>query len=418
MAEPLNLMLKARELIATSSHQGLEILLNQLSSRPETIEFQSASALYNFCAAKFPCCLFQMLLKLDQSSSNCVVRFQSIYLLSEFSNRGFELPLVALNDIKPLVISCLMMKETKESDMKILRRLVSFVAYDVVRLDNGGWNELGDCILSLAITEPKKAFHVFIDLPPFYGEFIYTFMQEIVEKAEIVLMNPELDRVEDWSLGLETLVKMGIQLLDSERRLDLVKNLLTILVKSANELFAKGMEQFLLRGLENLERFLSRDKIQYGFNKDQCLFVSSFMFKIRELGTPIKEVARKINRLVKSCHNPNHGAGFDGDWFDHLNKLSSLEILRIFASTDLEEKCRDMAIRRLNLLLSDHTSKKVEIDVSVMRQLQPLLITCLSKEGISESMFKILGEVVYHVAYEMMNVQDEKWFGLRDYIVS
>ncbi|KFK26416.1 hypothetical protein AALP_AA8G245700 [Arabis alpina] len=247
--------------------------------------------------------------------------------------------------------------------MRFLRRIVSFVAYDVVTLKKGGWDELSGCVLLLAETEPLKAFHVFIDLPPVDVEFIYRFMHKIVENAELVLLHPEQDRVEDWSLGLVTLVKMGVQLLDSERRLDLVKNLLSILVQSANELVAKGVEQFLE--------------------------------KQQDLGA----------RLARA-------------WFDHLNCLSSLEILSIFASTDLEERPRDMAIRRLNLLLSDHTSKKVKIDVPVMRQLQSLLISCLLKEGISESVFKVLGEVVYHVAYEMMNFQDETWFDLRDYIVS
>ncbi|VVB15191.1 unnamed protein product [Arabis nemorensis] len=74
MVEPLNLMLKERDLFAPPSLQGLEILLNQLSSLRETIEFQSASALYNLCAAKFPGCLSQMLLKLYQSSSSGILR--------------------------------------------------------------------------------------------------------------------------------------------------------------------------------------------------------------------------------------------------------------------------------------------------------------------------------------------------------
>lgn len=112
--------------------------------------------------------------------------------------------------------------------------------------------------------------------------------------------------------------------------------------------------------------------------------------------------------------------GFEIDWCNHLSTLSSLEILRIFAETDLEERSRELAIRRLNLLLSDHTSKKVVIDVSVMRQLQPLLISCLKEDQrLSDSMFKVLGEVVFHVANEVLSNQEEdKWFHLWDYIIS
>ncbi|CAA7032497.1 unnamed protein product [Microthlaspi erraticum] len=109
-------------------------------------------------------------------------------------------------------------------------------------------------------------------------------------------------RVEDWSLALEIVVKMGIQLLDSEMRLGLVKNLLSVLQKAAIELVEKGMEQFLLRGLDNLERFLSRDKNLYIYNDLQCNFVYTFMYKIRELGAHIKEAAKKIHRLIKSSN--------------------------------------------------------------------------------------------------------------------
>jgi len=71
------------------------------------------------------------------------------------------------------------MQETKESDIKILRKIVSFVTYNVVELHKDKWDELGDCILSLASSkEPVKAFHVFIDLPPVYKSFIDNFLDK------------------------------------------------------------------------------------------------------------------------------------------------------------------------------------------------------------------------------------------------
>lgn len=145
----------------------------------------------------------------------------------------------------------------QETDIEIFRKIVSLLAYDVVSLDdNGGleWDELSDCILSFAKTQPLKAFHLFVELPRLYWRFIEGFMESIVEEAEKVLVNLKEDNVEDWSLSLEALVKMSIQILDSDNvedwRLDLVKCLLFILVKSVKELVKKGMEEFvrILRG--------------------------------------------------------------------------------------------------------------------------------------------------------------------------
>jgi len=60
----------------------------------------------------------------------------------------------------------------------------------------------------------------------------------------------------------------------------------------------------------------------------------------------------------------------------------------------------------------------VKIELSEMRELQTLLISCLTQERISGSMFRVLGKVVNHVVCEMFKHQDIAWDGLRDYIVS
>ncbi|KAG7548272.1 hypothetical protein ISN44_As12g034660 [Arabidopsis suecica] len=429
MEESLNI--KARELLATPSHEGAEIFVKQLSMPQETNEYQSAFALFNFCTDNFPNCLTLMFLKLYRYSSNGVIRFHSIYILSE-TLAEFRLSRVALHEIKPLVIECLAMQETKESDMKFLRRIVSIITYNVVTCNNGGWFELSDCILWLAENEPVKAFHVFIDLPPVHKIFIDKFMNIIIEKAEKFLLNPVKSNVEDWSLALETVVKMGIQISYKDMRyVKMVENLLSILGKSVKELVEKGKEQFLVQGLEHLEKFLEVDKNLCNYNKEQCHFVMAFMFRIKSFGTQSKEVLKKINRLVQTPGNraehsrlkiiplvKTPGNHDHGEEFDHLKNLSSLEVLKIFASTDLEDRTREMAIRRLEVVLSDHTLKRVEIDFSEMRELQPLLNSCLRQEGITDSMFKVLGEVVSHVAYEIFKHQDVTWYALRNYIAS
>ncbi|XP_013631769.1 PREDICTED: uncharacterized protein LOC106337241 isoform X2 [Brassica oleracea var. oleracea] len=421
MAEPPNLMLQARELLATPSHELLESLVIHLSTRQETTEYQTAIALLKFCIVNFANCLTLKLLQMYRSSSDALLRSKSIVVLSQtlaaYKARRFELSLVALNEIKPLVISCLGMQEPEIIN---LRRIVSFIAHDVMILDNGGWDELSECIYEISCHDPLKALHVFADLPPVYERFIHNCGGMVVEKAEKVLLVPYQDRVDDWSLGLQAVVKLGIQVLDSQMKVDMVKRLLTLLVKAASDLVAKGMEQFLVRGLADLERFLEREKSLYNYNKDQCEFVSCFLSKIRDLGPLTKEATERIHRMVISSPSRVHGACSEGEWFDRLNNLPPLEILRIFASTDVEERFRDMAIRRLNVLLSDYISREeVSTDASLLRELQPLLISCLwEKEGISESMFRVLGEVVYHVAFEMMTSHVELWDDLGYYITS
>ncbi|VVA93733.1 unnamed protein product [Arabis nemorensis] len=304
------------------------------------------------------------------------------------------------------------MEETEETHMKIFRKIVSFVAYNVVSLDNDGWDELSDCILSFVETEPLKAFHLFIELPRVYKRFIDRFKQRILVEGEKLLLLSHEEDVEVWSLCLVTLLKMGVQILDSVTRSSLVNITVSVLAKSVKELVNKGMVEFVVKGLENLERFFLRDRDLYGYSKNQCLYVSAFMHQIRELGSKIKEVSTRINWFIRANINED----LDRVYFEHVNTLSLVQIVGIVASVDQEERLKDMAIRRLNFLLSDDNPKKAETDVPLMRKLQTLLVSWLTKEGISGSMFKIIGEVVYHVADEMMSSGREPWLGLRDYI--
>ncbi|KAJ4902246.1 hypothetical protein Rs2_16197 [Raphanus sativus] len=129
--------------------------------------------------------------------------------------------------------------------------------------------------------------------------------------------------------------------------------------RAATDLVDKGMEPFLVRGLADVEKFLEREKGLYNYNKDQCDFVSCFLSKIEDLGPLTMEATGKIHRSVKSTPSvvqqpQEHGAGSEREWSDRLNNLQPLEILRVFASTDVEERFREIAIRRLNDFLSDY----------------------------------------------------------------
>ena len=178
-------MLKAREILVSESHEEVAMVIDHLFKRQDSEEYKTSRALYDICVSCNPGCLTLKLLKVYQSSSNGILRLRSISQLSEtltylknqivFSKFSLD----SLYEIKPLLILCLTMQETKESDIKILRKIVSFVTYNVVELHKDKWDELGDCILSLASSkEPVKAFHVFIDLPPVYKSFIDNFLDK------------------------------------------------------------------------------------------------------------------------------------------------------------------------------------------------------------------------------------------------
>nr|VDD20267.1 unnamed protein product [Brassica oleracea] len=98
MEEPPNLMLQARELLATPNHELLESLVIHLSTRQETTEYQTALPLFIFCTHNSANCLTLKLLQMYRSSSNGVLRSKSIILLSKtlaaYKSRRFDLSLV------------------------------------------------------------------------------------------------------------------------------------------------------------------------------------------------------------------------------------------------------------------------------------------------------------------------------------
>ncbi|XP_024004898.1 uncharacterized protein LOC18029739 [Eutrema salsugineum] len=273
MTESCDLMYsKARGIVESPSDEGLATLVDQLFiNRKDTDEYKTAKALFDLCFKTFQDGLTRKLLMVYRDSSIKVLRLRSIFLISQ--NLKIELSLDALQEIKPIVISCLTRQEHKGyHEAKIFGTIVSLVANNVKTFNNGGWDELSDCILSLAGTQPLKAFHVFLGLPPIKNwEFLNRFKQRVVVEAEKMLADP--DQEEYWLLALETIAKIGVQVLNSEDRYESVKSsILTILVKSATELEKiNGMRQILLRGLE---KFLSRDNNLYKYNEDQYRFVS------------------------------------------------------------------------------------------------------------------------------------------------
>ncbi|KAL1226245.1 hypothetical protein V5N11_017714 [Cardamine amara subsp. amara] len=410
--ESSNRSSEARDVLIASSHTYMESIINNLMKPKDTDDYKSAQSKYKVFVKDHPALLAIKLLQIYLSSSNGKIRIQSISLLSETIAVGnIEFSEDALEDIKPLVISCLKNQESQESEFKILGKIVSAVANSVVLLDNDvGWKEIMECILTLSDEEPIKAFHVFIALPA-RGSFIYAFLERNQEKAYNMLRNPEQDRVQDWSLVLITVIKMGVLVLYSEDIYDLIGRVISNIVNVVSELVKNGNEEFLVQGLDDLKRFLLLDKTINDFNNSQCHFVLLFLYKIQVNTTQINDAINKISQLVLHVHNPDSltqeetPLALNQSWYNHLKTLRSVQVLNIFASNEYEDRSRELAIIRLNQILSDHhTSEKSRLDISVINQLQTLLFSCLLKEGIPYH-----GGVVNHVACEIFMKQKVNW---------
>ncbi|CAN7080255.1 unnamed protein product [Brassica oleracea var. botrytis] len=124
----------------------------------------------------------------------------------------------------------------------------------------------------------------------------------------------------------------------------------------------------------DLKTFLARDGTLCKYNKEQRTFVADLAFKIASCRHESKKESKKVAKEISNVlRKPNmYGHDDDVDHISHLSTLSSpLEILRIFADTDLEERSIELAIRRLYVLLSDHTSKKVVVIVGFSDETAP-----------------------------------------------
>ncbi|XP_010436717.1 PREDICTED: uncharacterized protein LOC104720524 [Camelina sativa] len=434
-----NLSFKAREILSTPSHEGLVTLVDQLFTPRESEEYLKARILYDFCVSNFPDCLTLKLLKIYRFSSDDVVRLRSISHLSETlteNRNNFEISGLALDEIKPLLISCLTVQNPRKVDTDYLRVIVSFVAYNVMVSRNERWEELSDYILLLVNQDPIRAFSYFVDLPSLYVGFIHRFFHRLREEVYKVLLRPEKDRDGYWILALKAAVKMGIQIIDSDNRFDLTREILHNVLKSASDVVWMGMErEFLIRGIKSLESYLEKDAKMCKWSAKQCRFVASFAYGVSGVGKNTKEAAKNIFVMVtkmdkyvwSSAFKLNHfcvdnhqdvRVGCDLELYYQFWKCTPVEVLSSFAASGSDDRSRVIAIRRLYDVVCDHTSDQWEIDVSEIRDLQPLLIKCLKEEGMPESLYRILGQVVFHVAQETFNYEKDPWFDLWDYIAS
>ncbi|CAD5333314.1 unnamed protein product [Arabidopsis thaliana] len=392
--------MKAREILTSPNLDGLTMIVDNLYTRKQSEDYETARTLYDFFVTNFPNCLTLKLLKIYLSSSDQVLRLRSIGHLSEtlpgLRNRNFKLSLVALHEIKPLLISCLTRQNPRKCDTNCLRVIVSFVAENVMSFYNGRWEELSEYILLLVNQDPIRAFSYFIELPLLYEGFINRFLEKLREEVYKVLLHPEKNKEEAWVLALTSAVKMGIEVSDSVMRREILHNVM----KSAFEVMWLGMErEFAIRGLQYLDKYLAKEAKLCKWSSKQCGFVAAFAYVIAGVGT-------------------NLGVDSDRELYYMFRQCTPMEVLSFFAIPGSDYRSREIAIKRLYDSLCDHTSSQWEIDVSEIRGLQPLLITCLKEEGLPENIYKILGQVVFHVAQETFNYEKDPWFDLWDYIGS
>ncbi|EOA17927.1 hypothetical protein CARUB_v10006346mg [Capsella rubella] len=410
-----NLSIKANEILTTSSHEGLVTLVNNLYTRRDTEEYIKARTLYDFCISNFPNCLIIKLLKIYRFSSDELVRLRTISYLSEtlteLRDRSFKISGLVLDEIKPLLISCLTVQNPRRFDTDFLRIILS------------------DYILLLVEQDKIRAFSYFVELP--YREFINPFLHKFREEVYKVLLHPEKDREGDWILALTAAVKIGIYGMDTEMRVDLTREILQNVLKSATDVVWMGMErEFLIGGIQYLESFLAKDAKWYKWSTKQCGFVAAFAYAISGVGKNTKEAAKElfvmVTKLDKYVPNSSlkldlfHDSGveYDRELYYQFWRCTPMEVLSSFATSGSDYKSKEIAIRRLFHALCDHKSNQWEINVSEIRDLQPLLIKCLKEEGMPENIYRVLGQVVFLVAQEMFNYEKDPWFDLWDYIAS
>lgn len=271
---------RARDTLISSDHREMEAIIEQLDRPNEVVKYNSAKRQYEYFVSKYPSLLAIKILKIFISSSDRELRIAMINMLSEsladLRLGDFVFPDDALKDIKPLVISCLELEVELEESQESVGKILFGVANDLAMLDNDDWKGFMSYILRLADTKPLRAFQVFINLPVHWS-FIFVFIEKILEKGYTFLLTPEQNRVvQDWSLALTSVIEMGIMALHTERRYDLIGRILSNLVNALKN----ENEEFLLRGRDDLQRFLLRDKTVYNYNNSQCHFVLLFASKL------------------------------------------------------------------------------------------------------------------------------------------
>lgn len=95
----------------------------------------------------------------------------------------------------------------------------------------------------------------------------------------------------------------------------------------------------------------------------------------------------------------------------------SLKLIKVYSSKEppVTNEIRESAIRFLYVIIS---IEEAYLDLEVVRQLSPILITCLEEQAIPETSFKILSKLVNRIAYERFTVHEATWHDLREFISS
>ncbi|XP_019057056.1 PREDICTED: uncharacterized protein LOC109116331 [Tarenaya hassleriana] len=159
---------------------------------------------------------------------------------------------------------------------------------------------------------------------------------------------------------------------------------------------------------------------------DHCVFhEAAITFLATEELDP---VAKLISSLLRPPENQDAEAKISRNTFyrfcsTNFPNSMSLKLLQIYASPDktgYDDNIRQIAIRHLNVLVSNHRGKGEEplLPFLALKGLARLLITCLVEQEIYEDTFKILAQVAYHIAFEISLRQSIFWPDLLKFISS
>lgn len=276
--------------------------------------------LFRFCSATFPGCLSLKLIRVYSSRDprfphdirEKAIKF--LYLLLSEQEEA-SLNLIIVEELSPLLITCLAEQVNSDTSFKILSKIVNRIASEIFTVHEATWNDLRDYISSRAETEFAKSVFVFKSLSmPLDGE---EFVVPVMENLLPAIMK-RLGDEEESELGLAFVGGFcaAIHLLETTR-VDLVEDLVYEMLESVN----RGKELgFLEKALREVEMIVVK---QLGwYCTTEFRFVSGLIRRIAAFsggGITEETVLKRIKMIVekktlKSLEEIDNG---DADW---LNK--------------------------------------------------------------------------------------------------
>ncbi|XP_019057055.1 PREDICTED: uncharacterized protein LOC104805981 [Tarenaya hassleriana] len=285
------LLIAAKKVLATEDLKLMQELISSLFSSPENQQIRPRNELlrriYRFCSTRFPNCLSLKLLRVyaDPRFGEDVRRssIECLNVLLSVNGKGTEplLELVTLQELSPLLISCLEGHGIPENAFKTLALVTDRVAREIFVCHDIVWPSLGTFISSRIKPEFKKAVYIFqsLSMPLNEDEFVAPLMKNLLPPILKWLDPLMLNQENNWVLAFLGAFCSAIHMLGT-RRVDLVGNIVYEMLTSVTELVKRGMELgFVIRAFREMEMIMSKQSDWYCI--DEYKFVSGLIRRMK-----------------------------------------------------------------------------------------------------------------------------------------